>query len=42
VSQQKRRKEAEWKSRKQDQHPHGEIKSLKELSSEYDAEHTTS
>lgn len=42
MSQQKQRKEAGWKSRKQDQHPHGKIKSLKELSSEYDAEHTTS
>lgn len=42
MSQQKQRKEAGWKSRKQDQQPHGKIKSLKELSSEYDAEHTTS
>ncbi|WP_229522506.1 DUF6254 family protein [Paenibacillus monticola] len=42
MSRQKRRKEAAWKSRKQDQHPHGEIKSLKKLSSEYGAEHTTS
>ncbi|WP_438447322.1 DUF6254 family protein [Gorillibacterium sp. sgz5001074] len=41
MSQQKRRREAAWKSRKQEQHPHGEIKSLKELSNEYDAEHTT-
>lgn len=40
MSKQKRREEAAWKSRKQEQHPHGEIKSLKELSSEYDAEHT--
>ncbi len=42
MSQPKQRKEAEWKSRKQDQQPHGKIKSLKELSSEYGAEHTTS
>lgn len=42
MSQQKNRKEAAWKSRKQEQHPHGKIKSLKELSSEYGAEHTTS
>jgi len=41
MSQQKRRKEAAWKSRKQEQHPHGKIKSLKEISNEYDAEHTT-
>lgn len=41
MSKQKRREEAAWKSRKQAQHPHGEIKSLKELSGEYDAEHTT-
>ncbi|MFI2855896.1 DUF6254 family protein [Paenibacillus sp. JSM ZJ436] len=34
MSQQKRRAEAAWKSRKQDQHPHGKIKSLKELASE--------
>jgi hypothetical protein len=41
MSQQKRRQEAAWKSRKQSQHPHGEIKSLKQLAGEYDAEHTT-
>lgn len=41
MAQQKRRQEAAWKSRKQEVHPHGKIKSLKELSSEYDAEHTT-
>ncbi|MEF2969284.1 DUF6254 family protein [Paenibacillus sp. M1] len=39
MSQQQRRKEAAAKSRKQNQQPHhGEIKSLKELSREYDAE----
>jgi hypothetical protein len=36
MTQQKRRKDAAWKSRKQEQHPHGKIKSLKALSSEYD------
>ncbi|WP_234414418.1 DUF6254 family protein [Paenibacillus sp. CAA11] len=41
MTQQKRRREAAWKSRKQEQHSHGKIKSLKELSSEYDAGHTT-
>ncbi|GIP54630.1 MULTISPECIES: DUF6254 family protein [Paenibacillus] len=41
MSQQKRRKEAAWKARKQEQHPHGKINSLKKLSDEYDAEHTT-
>ncbi|MFC7560438.1 DUF6254 family protein [Paenibacillus farraposensis] len=34
MAHQKRRKEAAWNSRKQEQHPHGKIKSLKELSSE--------
>ncbi|WP_229753324.1 DUF6254 family protein [Paenibacillus segetis] len=34
MAHQKRRKEAAWKSRKQQQHPHDKIKSLKELSSE--------
>ena len=34
MADQKKRKEAAWKSRKQEQHPHGKIKSLKELSSE--------
>lgn len=34
MTHQKRRKEAAWKSRKQEQHPHGKIKSFKELSSE--------
>ncbi|WP_435922411.1 DUF6254 family protein [Paenibacillus sp. DYY-L-2] len=38
MSQQKRRQEAAWKSRKQEQQPHGEIKSLKQLSDEYDAQ----
>ncbi|MEC0167136.1 DUF6254 family protein [Paenibacillus graminis] len=42
MSQQKQRSEAVWKSQKQNQRPHGKIKPLKELSSEYDAEHTTS
>jgi hypothetical protein len=41
MAHQKRRNEAAWKSRKQDQHPHGKIKSLKELSGEYDEKHTT-
>ncbi|WP_409974593.1 DUF6254 family protein [Bacillus sp. Bva_UNVM-123] len=30
----KREKERNWTVRKQDQHPHGKIKSLKELSNE--------
>ncbi|WP_255250507.1 DUF6254 family protein [Paenibacillus lautus] len=34
MAHQKRREESAWKSRKQEQHPHGKIKSLKELSSE--------
>ncbi|WMT43184.1 DUF6254 family protein [Paenibacillus sp. D2_2] len=34
MAHQKRRKEAAWKSRKQEHHPHGKIKSFKELSSE--------
>ena len=34
MSHQKNRREAAWKSRKQEQHPHGKIKSLKELSDE--------
>ncbi|WP_433921275.1 DUF6254 family protein [Paenibacillus taichungensis] len=38
---QKKRQEAAWKSRKEEQHPHGKIKSLKQLSSEYDEKHTT-
>ncbi|MEY8745921.1 DUF6254 family protein [Bacillales bacterium AN1005] len=37
----KKRQEAAWKSRKQEQHPHGKIRSLKEISSEYDEKHTT-
>lgn len=36
MSHQKNRREAAWKSRKQEQHPHGKIKSLKELSDEAD------
>ncbi|PRX73515.1 hypothetical protein B0G52_103112 [Cohnella sp. SGD-V74] len=34
----KRRRESAWKSRKQNQHPHGKISSLRELSAEADAE----
>lgn len=34
MAHQKRRKEAAWKSRKEEQHPHGKVKSLKELSTE--------
>ncbi|WP_223822071.1 DUF6254 family protein [Paenibacillus peoriae] len=34
MAHQKKRKKAAWKSRKQEQHPHGKVKSLKELSSE--------
>ncbi|EWG11726.1 DUF6254 family protein [Cytobacillus firmus] len=30
----KREKERAWTVRKQDQHPHGKVKSLKELSAE--------
>jgi hypothetical protein len=41
MSHQKRRQEAAWKSRKQQPHPHGKIKSLQELSHEYDAGRTT-
>ncbi|MCL6658531.1 MULTISPECIES: DUF6254 family protein [Paenibacillus] len=41
MADQKKRKEAAWKSRKQEQHPHGKIKSLKELSSEYEEKPTT-
>ncbi|MGN7759982.1 MULTISPECIES: DUF6254 family protein [Paenibacillus] len=41
MAHQMRRKEAAWKSRKQEQHPHGKIKSLKVLSSEYEEKHTT-
>jgi hypothetical protein len=37
MSQSKRRKENEWKIRKQTQKPHGKIKSLEEYSSELDA-----
>lgn len=39
MSQSKRRQENEWKIRKQTQQPHGKIKSLEQLSEEYDAEH---
>jgi hypothetical protein len=38
MSQSKNRKENEWKIRKQTQKPHGKIKSLGELSGEYNAE----
>ncbi|WP_232381130.1 DUF6254 family protein [Paenibacillus tianjinensis] len=41
MTHQLKRREDAWKSRKQDQHPHGKIKSLKTLSSEYDEKHTT-
>ena len=34
MAHQKRRERSRLKSRKQEQHPHGKIKSLKELSSE--------
>ncbi|WHX46988.1 DUF6254 family protein [Paenibacillus woosongensis] len=34
MTHQKRRKEAAWKSRKQDRRPHGKIKSFKELSND--------
>jgi hypothetical protein len=36
MSQQKRRKEAATKSRKQKQHPHGKVKSLEQLANESD------
>lgn len=38
MSQQKRREEAAWKSRKQQQNSHGKIKSLEKLSEEFDAQ----
>jgi hypothetical protein len=34
----KREKERAWTVRKQDQHPHGKVKSLKELSTGLDQE----
>lgn len=34
----KREKERAWTVRKQDQHPHGKVKSLKELASGLDQE----
>lgn len=37
MSHPKSREEAAWKSRKQNQKPHGKIKSLEQLSEEYDA-----
>jgi hypothetical protein len=40
MSQSKNREENEWKIRKQTQKPHGKVKSLEELSNEYDAEHS--
>lgn len=39
MSQSKRRKENDWKLRKQKQQNHGEIKSLEKLADEYDAQH---
>lgn len=42
MSKSKRRQENEWKMRKQTQHPHGKIRSLEELSAEYDAQHRVS
>ncbi|WP_257391463.1 DUF6254 family protein [Cytobacillus gottheilii] len=36
MTKQKREKEREWKERKQDQHPHGKVKSFKELSQSED------
>ncbi|MGO4527899.1 DUF6254 family protein [Paenibacillus sp. 2TAF8] len=41
MARQKKRQEAAWKSRKQEQHPHGKIRSLKEISSEYEGKNTT-
>ncbi|WP_240762593.1 DUF6254 family protein [Paenibacillus thalictri] len=37
MSHQKRREEAAWKSRKEQQNPHGKIKSFKELTEENDS-----
>jgi Family of unknown function (DUF6254) len=34
MSKSKRQKEREWAVRKQDQNPHGKVKSLKEISNE--------
>ena len=34
MSKSKRQKEREWTVRKQDQNPHGKVKSLKEISNE--------
>ncbi|WP_241680155.1 DUF6254 family protein [Metabacillus mangrovi] len=31
MSQSKKQEERQWKDRKQNQHPHGEVKSFKEL-----------
>ncbi|WP_231889954.1 MULTISPECIES: DUF6254 family protein [Bacillaceae] len=36
MSQSKKQEERQWKDHKQAQHPHGEVKSLKELSRETD------
>jgi len=36
MSQQKRRQEAAWKSRKQNHQPHGKVKSFEELSNNSD------
>ncbi|MCP1309324.1 DUF6254 family protein [Paenibacillus tyrfis] len=38
MSHSKRRKENQWKIRKQTQQPHGKIKSLAAYSDEYDAQ----
>nr|WP_249292403.1 DUF6254 family protein [Metabacillus flavus] len=38
MSQSKKQEERQWKDHKQAQHPHGEVKSLKELSEETDKE----
>lgn len=39
MSHAKRREENQWKIRKQNQQPHGKIKSLAQYSAEYDTEH---
>ncbi|WP_222708654.1 DUF6254 family protein [Paenibacillus sp. N3.4] len=40
MSQSKSREEAAWKSRKQNQHPHGKVKSLAEIAGDSATEHT--
>ncbi|GGF98296.1 DUF6254 family protein [Paenibacillus abyssi] len=42
MSTSKRREESAWKSRKQNQQPHGKVKSLHELSQEQEADQETS